>query len=287
MPSENLLQRVFDKIDADYDFLLDSLEEVLRSTGEGDLAACLPHVRVRNGGDRPAVDPRREIQVLSCAFQLLNLVEENAAAQIRRIQETQQGPEREPGLWAHSLAQLRECGISGEQIAGALRDIAVEPVLTAHPTESKRPTVLRIHRALYLMLVALENTMWTPAEREDIHAQIRTALERLWRTGEIYLEKPTVESERDNLLYYLGTVFPTVLARLDARLRQAWKRAGLDPALIDSPEKMPPLSFGSWVGGDRDGHPLVTPEVTRETLQRMRTAGLTMLREHLVQWQSA
>jgi phosphoenolpyruvate carboxylase len=283
MPSENLLQRVFDKIDADYDFLLDSLEEVLRSTGEGDLAACLPHVRVRNGGDRPAVDPRREIQVLSCAFQLLNLVEENAAAQIRRIQETQQGPEREPGLWAHSLAQLRECGISGEQIAGALRDIAVEPVLTAHPTESKRPTVLRIHRALYLMLVALENTMWTPAEREDIHAQIRTALERLWRTGEIYLEKPTVESERDNLLYYLGTVFPTVLARLDARLRQAWKRAGLDPALIDSPEKMPPLSFGSWVGGDRDGHPLVTPEVTRETLQRMRTAGLTMLREHLVQ----
>src|SRR5690606_12430560 len=125
MPSENLLQRVFDKIDDDYDFLLDSLAEVLRSTGEGDLAACLPHVRAGSGGDRTAIDPRREIQVLSCAFQLLNLVEENAAAQIRRIQETQQGPEREPGLWAHSLAQLRECGISGEQIAGALRDIEI------------------------------------------------------------------------------------------------------------------------------------------------------------------
>ncbi len=283
MASENLLQRVFDKIDADYDFLLDSLADVLVSTGEGDLAACLPHVRATSGGDRAPIDPRREIQVLSCAFQLLNLVEENAAAQVRRIQETQLGPETEPGLWAQNLRQLIESGATGEEIAATLRDIVVEPVLTAHPTESKRPTVLRIHRALYLMLVALENRMWTPAEREDIHAQIRATLERLWRTGEIYLEKPTVESERDNLLYYLSTVFPAVLARLDARLHQAWSRAGLDPTLIDSPEKMPPLSFGSWVGGDRDGHPFVTPEVTRETLALMRTAGIAMLREHLVQ----
>jgi len=125
--------------------------------------------------------------------------------------------------------------------------------------------------------------MWTPAEREDIHAQIRTTLERLWRTGEIYLEKPTVESERDNLLYYLSTVFPAVLGRLDARLHQAWDGAGLDSALLDSPDKMPSLSFGSWVGGDRDGHPFVTPEVTRETLQRMRTAGIAMLRTQLIQ----
>jgi phosphoenolpyruvate carboxylase len=283
MAPENFLQRAFDKIDEDYDFLLDSLAEVLRTTGEGDLAACLPRVRATASADRPAVDPKREIQVLSCAFQLLNLVEENAAAQVRRIQETQCGMEREPGMWAQNLRQLCQQGLTGEEIAATLPTIMVEPVLTAHPTESKRPTVLRIHRALYLMLVALENRMWTPAERDDIHAQIRTTLERLWRTGEIYLEKPTVDSERENVLYYLSTVFPAVLGRLDLRLRQEWVAAGLNPDLIDSPEKLPALSFGSWVGGDRDGHPFVTPEITRETLQRMRREGIAMLRGHLVQ----
>lgn len=68
----------------------------------------------------------------------------------------------------------------------------IEPVLTAHPTEAKRYMVLEQHRSLYLLLVQLENQMWTPQEQRAIRDSIKIALDRLWRTGEVYLEKPDV-----------------------------------------------------------------------------------------------
>lgn len=291
MSTQPLLPRIFEKIDEDYRFLLNCLADAVAEVGEGELLPILrrmmPDDPAGNGGakttDAPplAHDDPRQLRLLSVAFQLLNLVEENAAAQIRRQQETLEGADREPGLWSQNLRQLIKAGFSPERIAEALPQLHVEPVLTAHPTEAKRPTVLLIHRQLYLLMVALENTMWTPAEREDIHNQIRAVLQRLWTTGEIYLAKPDVTQELENLLYYLREVFPPVLGRLDQRLAQAWRGAGLDPALIDAPEKLPRVVFGSWVGGDRDGHPLVTAEVTRDALARMRRESIGVLSEQL------
>src|SRR5690606_35944795 len=118
-----------------------------------------------------------------------------------------EGDYDEPGLWRRCLEELVERGCTDAEIAEVFANARVEPVLTAHPTEAKRPTVLHIHRSLYLDLVELENQMWTPAEREDIHARIRATLERLWRTGEILLEKPDVSSEFENILYYLRGIF--------------------------------------------------------------------------------
>ena len=88
------------------------------------------------------------------------------------------------------LISLKEAGLTGEQIANRLPYLWVEPVLTAHPAEAKRPTVLDHHREFYLLLLRRENQMWTPSEQERIRQEIITILERLWRTGEIYLEKP-------------------------------------------------------------------------------------------------
>ena len=76
-------------------------------------------------------------------------------------------------------------------------------------------SVLEHHRRLYLLLVKRENQIWTPSEREENRQAIETELERLWRTGEIYLEKPDVASERRNILYYLRNVFPQILPELD------------------------------------------------------------------------
>ena len=148
----------------------------------------------------------------------------------------------------------------------ALPQIQVELVLTAHPTEAKRTIVLEHHRKLYLLLVKRENQVWTPYEQHAIREEIKTVLTLLWRTGEIFLQKPDVASERRNIIHYLYTVFPDVLPVLDVRLRQSWEYCGFDPDLLRSPQSLPRLRFGTWVGGDRDGHPLVTAEVTQQTL---------------------
>jgi phosphoenolpyruvate carboxylase len=115
-----------------------------------------------------------------------------------------------------------------------------------------------------------------------IRREIKETIERIWRAGEIFLEKPDVPSELRNVLHYLRHVFPVALIAQDQRFRQAWQAAGFDPDLVEHPESFPGLRFGNWVGGDRDGHPLVTAEVTGQTLQALRNNALSLLREMLV-----
>ena len=271
---------VYQKISEDFGFVMDCFSTMLEELGEADLAQQMRAYQQR-------LDPEadfysdRTAQAYSIAFQLLSMVEENAQAQYRRAAETHPDYEQESGLWRRILQSLKEAGLSGKQIAQRLPYLWVEPVLTAHPTEAKRPTVLDHHREFYLLLLRRENQMWTPSEQERIRQEIITILERLWRTGEIYLEKPGLEQELDNVLHYLRNVFPNALPILDQRLREAWQEAGFDLGLLDEPTQFPRLSFGNWVGGDRDGHPLVTAEVTAETLQRLRTTSLQLLQQRL------
>lgn len=280
---ESALDFAFSKIDVDLGFIMTCFREVLDELGENTLAHRLPWVS--NDPDHPTLSAgdlgERDVQVLSIAFQLLNMVEENAAAQGRRRRESTEGLLREPGLWGQNLRQLLDAGFSAQQIADALATIRVEPVLTAHPTEAKRSTVLEQHRQLYLLLVKRENLMWTPAEQQSIRDEVKLALERLWRTGEQRLAKPDITSERRGVLRYLREVFPEVLPRLDDRLQLAWREVGLDPALIAGSGRLPKLTFGTWVGGDRDGHPFVTAQVTESTLQELRHTAMLVHRSHL------
>ena len=279
MIASHLSNETVEKVREDLQFVMDCFREVLRDLGEDDLAAHLPW-----GEDAPSgadQDPQHTAQGFSIAFQLLNMVEENAAVQLRRRAEREGALADISGLWEHHLSRLRDQGLSDEQIAETLDEVRVEPVLTAHPTEAKRATVLEHHRRIYLLLAKRENTMWTPSERQDLRDDLKAELERLWRTGEIYLEKPDVASERRNVIHYLRNVFPDALPEVDRRLRRAWDEMGFDASLLDAPDRLPTLSFGNWVGGDRDGHPLVTAEVTRDTLADLRTNALQLLREQL------
>jgi len=281
LPHHERLTLGFAKIETDLDFLMQCFREVLASLGQPDIADRLPWSGADATGPAPDDFPPRLAHAYSIAFHLLNMVEENAATQMRRASETANGLASEPGMWGQQIKQLLEAGHTAEEITTWLPWLRVEPVLTAHPTEAKRRTVLDQHRQLYLLLVQLENTMWTPAERHELREEIKTALERLWRTGEMFLDKPTVEMERAGVLHHLVNVFPEALRRVDRRLREAWAAAGLDPRQIDHPGMLPRLRFGTWVGGDRDGHPLVTPEVTARSLDDYRLHGLIMLRGHL------
>lgn len=269
-----------DKVDRDLGFLMHCFREVLEEEGEQTLADYLPW----QGVAPPPLDlpsSERLSQAYSIAFQLLSMVEQNAAVQRQRLTETEQGLAAMQALWGQCLQQIQERGISDSQIAAALPQIQIKLVLTAHPTEAKRAIVLEHHRKLYLLLVKRENQVWTPYEHHAIREEIKAVLTLLWRTGEIFLQKPDVASERRNILYYLHSVFPDVLPVLDVRLQQSWEYCGFQPDLLRSPKHLPRLQFGTWVGGDRDGHPLVTAEVTQETLADLRMHALQLLRHQL------
>ncbi len=276
-----LVDLAFDKIEQDLAFVMQAFAEMLDEVGERDAIRWLPWLpRAEENATR---DLRvRDVRALSIAFQLLNLVEENAAAQTRRIREGNEGPLAEPGLWGQNLRQLLEQGETGEDIARAMSRVFVEPVLTAHPSEAKRRTVLDTLRQLYLTLVRRENKMWTPAERDEIRDELKLTLERLWRTAESRVRRVEVASERRQIHHYMREVFPHVLPRLHRRLHIAWREAGLDPALIRDCAVGPRLTFGTWVGGDRDGHPLVTAKVTERTLGELRRSALAIHKQSLI-----
>ncbi len=265
----------FSKIDADLRFLVACFREVLADLGQNELAAALPWDEIPS----PDALPPRLGQAYSVAFQLLNLVEENAAQQTRRKREREEGMRSERGLWGDALARLKSDGFDEAKITAILPQIRVEPVLTAHPTEAKRLTVLEQHRELFRALGERENPNLTAAELATIRRRIKAILERLWRTGEILLAKPEVADERHQIGHYLGEIFPDALAQLDSRLRAAWNDAGFDLKVLR--ENMPQLRFGTWVGGDRDGHALVTAQVTAEALIELRIGALVVLNRML------
>jgi len=302
MPATNTLRltsRLTDdaalpKVDRDLRYLMDAFAEVLGEIGETKVAERLPwpHTATALVATAPAdaapwpEDPHdplatRCVEARSVAFQLLQQAEENALAQTRRQVETGGALEADSGSWEQVLVRLAADGWTQEEIADALGTIRVEPVLTAHPTEAKRASVLHHHRAIYRLLVDNENQMWTPGERAALREETKAALERLWRTGEILLEKPTVHGELGTILYFLGTMFPLVLPWLERRLRTAWTRVGFDQKLLDDLTRRPRVTFGTWVGGDRDGHPLVTPAVTEWVLGRLAATANDNLRKRL------
>ncbi|MEO6785203.1 MAG: phosphoenolpyruvate carboxylase [Chthoniobacteraceae bacterium] len=276
-PQPDYLALGFEQIDRDLRFMVGAFAEVLRDLGHGELAAHLPWI---GDGTVASEAPARLGLAYSVAFQILNMVEENASATMRDLREEHEGVAAEHGLWGNQLARLKAAGLGEADIAAQMRRVRVEPVLTAHPTEAKRLTVLDHHRALFALLQQGAGSR-TPGGIRRRAVEVKAALERLWRTGEILLEKPTLTDERRNVMHYLREVFSAVLPVLDERLRLAWSEAGFDPARFSSPDALPRIGFGTWVGGDRDGHPGVTAEVTRESLERLRANALLVHHRNL------
>jgi phosphoenolpyruvate carboxylase len=290
-PKPDYVSIGFEQIHRDLRYLVGEFAEVLRELGHAQLAEFLPWIKgtprlveacARLADGDPATElPQRLGLAYSVAFQLLNMVEENAAAAMRELRESNEGLTAQKGLWGNQLTSLKAAGVGGDEIARHMRKVRVETVLTAHPTEAKRLSVLDHHRTLYSLLEQRGELNLTPSATEHLRAHVKAALERLWRTGEILLEKPTVTDERRNVLHYLAEVFPTVLPILDERVRLAWLQAGFDLELLRVPGSLPRIVFGTWVGGDRDGHPGVTAETTRETLQSLRGNALGVHRRNL------
>ena len=211
-------------------------------------------------------------------FQLLSIAEQNAGMRRRRQTETERGQEQVRGTLAQVLHETAEERIAGpEEIRQLLGTLRIRPTITAHPTEAKRVTVLEKHRRIYRRLVDLESPRWTPRERQQILDQLKLDIDLLWMTGELRLEKPTVPQEVYwGLHFFSETLFEAtseMLEKLDRLLAQ------LHPG--ERFEVPPFFQFGSWIGGDRDGNPFVTNDVTRRTAGENRVASLQRYRQRL------
>lgn len=262
------------ELERDFELLMDCLREMLQEAGQSEVAQSLGEGASSTPGQLAS---EGQIRAASIVFQLLGVAERHAAARQRRKVEREQGLTELPALWGDALRQLRSAGLEEAEIELGLSQIQVEVVLTAHPTEARRATVLEHHRRLERLLEELDDPRRSASEIAETREALKLVLALLWRTGDVQLERPKVAAERHSTLYYLHRVFPPALRQLDARLRQAWAEAGF----AGQPGALPQVRFGTWVGGDRDGHPFVTPEVTQDSLKEMRLQALGRIREDL------
>ena len=220
----------------------------------------------------------RTLQAQAIWFQLIGLAEENNAMRRRRQTEVERGAAALRGTLARTFAQAAQSGISANDIQTMLDTAQVCPVVTAHPTEAKRITVLEILRRIYLLLMQLESPRWTPRERDELIAKVKIEIELLWLTGEARLKKPTVEEEAQWGLHFVRETLHEGLLQVMESVSQALADAYPEHVFRIAPF----FVFGSWVGGDRDGNPTVTAAVTDQIVSLNRDTSLALYRDRLL-----
>jgi phosphoenolpyruvate carboxylase len=203
-------------------------------------------------------------------FELINLAETNHRK--RRRLSLQLSGEAQRGSLRGTLRAMRAAGISGEEAVDWLRRICIIPVFTAHPTEVARRVVMFKRRRIADLLEQLDRIPLSDEQLEQYEENLMAEITALWETDEVRTRRPTVRDEvKMGLDYYDASIFAT-LPGLYTEVAAAFEAEyGVCLSLAEMPVL---LSFGSWIGGDRDGNPFVTPQVTREALQ--------MAREHLL-----
>ena len=208
-----------------------------------------------------SVDVARAFSLFS---HLANIAEDQH--HIRRIRaHDRAGAPPRSGTMANALARATRAGTSTESLREFFANAQVRPVLTAHPTEVRRKSTMQHEQAVAALIAQHERADLTPAERDDIAAQIRRAVLALWQTRMLRSKRMTVLDEVDNGLTYHDYTFFDQLPRIYCAIEDWLRGMGETPG---ADRVAPFLQIGSWIGGDRDGNPYVTADVLRETALR-------------------
>ncbi len=218
-------------------------------------------------------DLRILIRAFTNYFQLINLSEDNE--RIRRLQRREHAEPDRPrrGSIREAVIGLAARGVDAETMANLLAGAQVRMVMTAHPTEARRRTVIDKLARIFAVIRNLDERGALPYELDRARARLSATIAELWSSNELRTTKPTVLDEVRAVLVYFGSTFVEVIPGIYRDLEEA-----LHECYPDTPIAVPPfLTFGSWIGGDRDGNPFVTPDVTVEALGIMRTAALAHL----------
>ncbi len=216
------------------------------------------------------------IRMLTVWFALMNLAEDND--RVRRIRALDERPEPRRGSLHEAIAQLAAEGTTAAELRDALADAEVRLVMTAHPTEARRRTTVSKLSRIFALLRSLDDRRPAHGEHEQIRRQIAAAVQEMWVSDELRAVSTTVLDEvRAGLIYFTSTladVVPTIYRDLEATIAECYPNERID---------VPPLlTFGSWMGGDRDGNPFVTPAMTRDALAIMEETCLLHLQESLL-----
>jgi phosphoenolpyruvate carboxylase len=240
--------------------------ELVRRASEDDLESSM---RVLEGLDLTTTS--QLVRAFSMYFHLANVAEQtHRGRQSRDARDADDGPlARVTTLIEKALAEGR---LASEQVQEAARNLDVRPVFTAHPTEAARRSVLIKLRAVSDLL---DQSVGAGRDRtiERRRRRAGEVIDELWLTDELRLEKPEVLDEARNSLYFIDGLMRRPVADVLAQLVESLGR--LDVTLrVDSR----PLTFGSWIGGDRDGNPFVTPEITTSVVDMALEHSIRMLR---------
>lgn len=248
--------------------LLDIVEKI-RELSKSLRAVSLPEVfeefktLIRNLDS----DNRHQvIRAFAIYFQLVNIAEQNHRIRRKRDYERSAGETVQSGSMESAVQQLKKHNFTAEQVEALLADLSLELVMTAHPTEAMRRVILDIHKRISEDVKLLDNPTLTFREREQLREKLLNEVITLWQTDELRDRKPTVLDEVRNGMYYFHETLFDVLPELYQELERS-----LAKHYPDHHWHVPGfLRFGSWIGGDRDGNPSVTAEVTWKTLQMQR-----------------
>jgi phosphoenolpyruvate carboxylase len=271
----------------------DLLGEVLKRHGSPELFDRVERVRAlskrAHSGDERAFDelatllralPGTEALRVARAFahflSLANIAEQHHRVRRRRDHARQPAGRPQRGSTLETLGRLRAAGFDAAVLARAVTSIQIELVLTAHPTEIVRRTLLQKHHHIARLLDVLDRSDLTPLDRSDAIEALHREIALAWQTDEVRHEPVTpIDEVRAGLVVFEESLWAAVPAYL----------RGLDHALesttgVRLPLDAAPIRFGSWIGGDRDGNRAVTPEVTRQTTWLARWAAADLyLRE--------
>jgi len=201
------------------------------------------------------------VRAFTTYFQVVSIAEEAFHHRQRhRLMST--GDPLWPGSFDHSLRGLRARGITPEELQRLLESLVYYPVFTAHPTEAKRRAVMYRLRRIFLANQGLDQREISAEERNRLIEDLQAEIQILWKTNEVRPQRPEVRDEIRNGLYYFHSCLFEAVPLMYRRLEQAIARSYADAPDYECIRVPALLRFGSWIGGDRDGNPNVTPAVT-------------------------
>ena len=273
--------------DADLELLGVLLDEVCQASGAGEILAirqrAVELARLARQGDASSGDALEQlvadldlrgiellIRSLTRWFQLINLAEDNERVRRIRAREAREQPAPRSGSIDEAVFQLAAHGVGAETVRGLLSQAEIRLVMTAHPTEARRRTTISKQARIFDELRALDDRLGLnlPETRE----RIRATIQELWGSDELRAISLTVLDEvRGGLVHFntLVDAVPRIYRELERSLRTHYPEASIPAPSL--------LRFGSWIGGDRDGNPFVTPATTVSTLALLREQCLRFL----------
>lgn len=262
------------------------------AAGDASRGSALMKEALERVGQLSVDQAYRLTRAFAYYFELINLAETNhrkrrrlslqmaaGSAQQRGATEQQMRPEVQRGSFRGTLRAMRQAGISAAEALDFMRRIHVVPVFTAHPTEVARRSVLYKRRRISRDLQEIDRIPLSDEALARLQASISAEITALWQTDEVRSRRPRVADEvKMGLDYFNASIFRTIPA-LYAEIAAAFE-AEYGSALELS--RLPVmLSFGSWIGGDRDGNPFVTPDVTRTAVESARAHLLEFYRQEV------